>query len=267
MLTACVFTGLLVFHILGYDGSFGEMFDTMYPKFTLFSSISKNLSTVYAGTIQGFIVISIFFTLSRWTRFFEEKTAQQLYDESLSQYSKLLFNCWNWNLSTPEECENAKVSVCNELKLVLFEANVKALIEKRTIAETVSLYIRRGILICVNIVILAFGWAGIAAIYIYEREMIQFTESIFIINYIVFFHDYTIKVTIHTRICACFSKLSYSDNKYKIHQLRKLGICIYASKKRNLETIYDNYSQYCYNLCPICRILIQENLFLLLHNY
>eukprot|EP00830_Metopus_es_P006730 TRINITY_DN16373_c0_g1_i1.p1 TRINITY_DN16373_c0_g1~~TRINITY_DN16373_c0_g1_i1.p1 ORF type:complete len:242 (-),score=31.81 TRINITY_DN16373_c0_g1_i1:420-1145(-) len=87
------------------------------------------------------------------------------------KYSKLLFNWWDWTMNNYSDCNNLNASNSTELKTLLYEDNIKSIIENRTLQEKVQLFARRTILLIVNIVILAIGWVGIAAIYFYQENM------------------------------------------------------------------------------------------------
>ncbi len=143
ILTALIFLGLLIYHMTTYSGSFTELTDGFYPTFTLFSSFSTKYATAYSGTIEIFIVFAILCTLSRWIRFFREKTQHDMFNDKSVKYSKRMFNWWDWTMRSEVECRNLNGTNCTELKLMLYEEKVRSMVAKRTISEKFSLLVRR----------------------------------------------------------------------------------------------------------------------------
>ena len=143
MLTALVFAGLLIYHMLTFEGSFTDTNGGFYPSFTLFSSFTAKYATTYAGTIQLFMIFAICCSLSRWIRFFKDQTRHELYENKNVKYSKLIFNWWDWTMCAEDDCSNLIATNLSELKLIIYEESVMSAIAKRTIKERLALLIRR----------------------------------------------------------------------------------------------------------------------------
>ncbi|MDR3549625.1 MAG: hypothetical protein P4M11_15375 [Candidatus Pacebacteria bacterium] len=189
LITLIVFLPLLIFHMIYYDGSLGSFCDDVYPCFTYFSSFPSSYAIGYSSTILGFIVMALICSVFRWVRFYSDNARYKFFDSERIKYSKKLFNWWDWTSASPATCYELQKANFNDLKMILNDDATRLLVEKRTTSESIQLFLLRfrycsinitirALFIFINIIVLAVGWAAIAAVYYYEQTIKDYASTV-----------------------------------------------------------------------------------------
>jgi len=183
--TALVFTFLLIYRFATYDGSFADRDGYIYPVFMLFSSFTNEFKMKYAGTVMLFVFVTMICTVTRWVRFFEQKTKHNLHKNKDMNFTKLMFRGWDWSITEESLATNFNEINHKELKLMLHEEEIKTIIDNRSFGASVGLFVLRVLLLLLNVGFVIGGWVGIILIYRYEKTLIDRLNEIIIIRYIV----------------------------------------------------------------------------------
>lgn len=253
--TALVFTFLLIYHLVTYDGSFSARDDHIYPIFILFSSFNSEFKVKYAGTLQLFIFVTMVCTVTRWVRFFEQKTKHNLYNKKDMNFTKLMFRGWDWTITEDVPASNFNEVNHKELKLMLHEEEIRSAIDKRTFAESACLFALRAVLLLANLAFVVAGWAGIILIYFYEKNWVDKLNDIFIVKYFVFLCAKSVG-WIYTKYRNLYHQLYSANDKSLYYGLREVGLRFHAHQERDLEAVPDHHAQPDHRLHHLRRILI-----------
>jgi len=129
------------------------------------------------------IMISI---LYKWIKFDGMLKRKRLHDKKVRLlFSKMVFNGWDW--STDDSYENGELRriVTNEVRLTLYEENIKKVVKGRSKSEKCKLYLRRAGAMFINFLVLCVGWAGIISVNFYSNDISTYFDTK-VLSYIVF---------------------------------------------------------------------------------
>ena len=113
---------------------------------------------MYSATLIAFIIFGIISTLYEWVQFDLQKKEQDLYEDTRKKFSKMFFDCWNWQMENKHEAHQLKQIVRNEIKLNLDEDKIREEIKKRKRNVKINLFILRSFTLIINLAFLVGCW-------------------------------------------------------------------------------------------------------------
>ncbi len=168
------FAYLCINHGLFYPESFSEFCGGNMPCFLLESRFAYHERARYATTIFAYCIVGMSVCIYQLIQLDYQSKYQQVNVEDGIVYARKVFNAVNWQIDDPEDAQDQKSRIANEIKLALDEAIIREKVKDRTKKQWSGLYVRRFFSITLSILLIFVGWGGIGAASLYEGELGDF---------------------------------------------------------------------------------------------
>mmetsp|Transcript_25410 Transcript_25410/g.25154 ORF Transcript_25410/g.25154 Transcript_25410/m.25154 type:complete len:253 (+) Transcript_25410:878-1636(+) len=182
ILTALGFGYILTMHIFDYNGGFTDLCATFYPCFTLYSRFSTNSALRYSFALFLFCVIGAILFIYKWVKVDYKSKRQRFFNKEENFFSREFFNSWDWRTNRSGDSKHNKDGIATILKVMLYEDKKKEIVKQRTSGDKMRIYIIRGFLMTLSIIILLIGWLVILIGSIYESEINDAAKDIPIVK-------------------------------------------------------------------------------------
>jgi hypothetical protein len=146
------------------------------PCSILYSRFTSSEKNVYSFTFLTICVVLFVIIVSQWTEYKRHYLLLKLFDEENIQFSKELFNSWDWTTRNIDSMENNKVRLKNIFTVGLKESEIISVINSRRGWDKFALYLRRTLSLFFSLIILIVDAGLVFGLY-FAQAYLKFRDE------------------------------------------------------------------------------------------
>lgn len=147
------------------------------PCAILYSRFSTEEKSVYSFTFMGICVVLFIGLIYKWTDYKRNDILANLFDANELNFSKEVFNPWDWSVKDAYHQEGAVIKLKNIFTIGIIEEEIKDKIKKRTLTEKIKLVVRRMLSLFLSIIILVLDAGLVAGVYFLQAYIVYRDED------------------------------------------------------------------------------------------
>ena len=155
--------------------SFSAFFAYGLPQFTMFSKVGESLANSYATAIILMMVCMTYSSFHKWIIENKKMIVNQLLttNTTTNKFASLSFQCWNFSKCSKSEVYEQKMSVAEEFRLLLQDAELASVKQARKKKERYLLYARRTLGVVLNSSFVFGSWYAIFIIVSTQKQVVE----------------------------------------------------------------------------------------------
>jgi hypothetical protein len=142
------------------------------PCAILYSRFPTSENSVYSFTYMAICIVLFIGLIYKWTDYKRNDILTNLFDSSEINFSKEIFNPWDWSVNSNYLQEGAVIKLKNIITIGLVEEEIKERIKNRSFEEKFKLLIRRLLSLILSMIILIIDAGLVAGVYFLQAYLV-----------------------------------------------------------------------------------------------